>query len=143
MKIRTTRAPAATLFPMNASHSVMGSNDSSKDVVMSYIGALDGQEYEKALNFLHDSVRIRGPGGESFGKPTEFVEILRRYKGRYDIKKVFADGEDVCVIYDLATTGPTVFMSSWYQVNDGKIVSIRTIFDPSAFSPPTGRKTEG
>ena len=105
---------------------------------MSYIGALDGQEYEKALALLHGRVRVRGPGGESFGKPLDFIEMLRRYRGRYDVKKVFADGDDVCVIYDLATTGAKVFMSSWYHVKDGKIDSVQTIFDPRAFGPPPG-----
>ena len=107
---------------------------------MSYIRALDNREYEKALEYLHETVRIKGPAGESFGKPLDFIEMLRRYQGRYDIKKVFADGDDVCVLYDLATTGPMVYMSSWYQVKDGKIVSIQTIFDPRAFGPPPVNK---
>ena len=109
-----------------------------KEVVLSYIRALDGGKYDEALAHLHERVRIRGPAGEAYGKPTDFIEMLRKYKGRYDIKKVFADGNDVCVLYDLATTGPTVYMSSWYQVEDGVIVSINTIFDPRAFAPPPG-----
>jgi hypothetical protein len=62
--------------------------------------------------------------------------MLRRYRGRYDIKKVFADGDDVCVLYDLIMPVATVFMSSWYIVKDGKIVSIQTVFDPRPFGPP-------
>ena len=108
---------------------------------MAYISALDGHAYEKALEILDDNVRIRGPGGESFGKPLDFIEMLRKYRGRYEIKKVFADGDDVCLFYNLATTGPTVFMASWYQVKGGKIVSIQTIFDPQAFDPPPGKNT--
>ena len=109
---------------------------------MAYIAALDGQRYEKALEFLHDRVRIRGPAGESFGKPLDFIEMLRKYRGRYEIKKVFVDGDDVCVLYDLATNGPTVYMSSWYVVKDGRIASIQTVFDPRAFGPPPGTKRE-
>ena len=107
-----------------------------KDVVMSYISALDRQQYDQALGFLRDNVRIRGPAGETFGKPLDFMEMLRRYRGRYEIKKAFADGDDVCLLYDLVTTGPTVYMSSWYQVEEGKISSINTVFDPRAFGPP-------
>ncbi len=106
---------------------------------MSYIEALDRQRYDGALKHLHDRVRIRGPAGEAFGKPLDFIEMLRKYKGKYDVKKVFADGDDVCVLYDLKTVGPTVFMSSWYQVKEGKIISIQTVFDPSAFGPPQGK----
>ncbi len=105
---------------------------------MAYIGALDGQDYDSALRLLDEHVRIRGPAGETFGRPLDFIEMLRTYKGKYDVKRVFADGDDVCILYDLKTTGPTVFMSSWYQVRGGKIVSIHTVFDPRAFGPPPG-----
>ena len=115
----------------------------AKETVMSYIAALDGQRYEEAMGFLHDNVRIRGPAGETFGKPLDFVEMLRKYRGKYDVKKVFADGEDVCVLYDLATTGSTVYMSSWYKVSDGKIASIVTVFDPKAFGPPPAKSPAG
>jgi hypothetical protein len=110
-----------------------------RTVVMSYIEALDNKNYEKAMEHLDPKVRIRGPGGETFGKPYDFVEMLRKYQGRYDIQKIFADGNDVCLLYDLITNVATVSMSSWYQVKDGKIVSIQTIFDPRAFGPPPGR----
>ena len=111
-----------------------------REVVMSYIKALDSQHYDAALEHLYEGVRIRGPAGETFGRPLDFIEMLQKYQGKYDVKKVFADGADVCVLYDLKTTGPTVFMSSWYQVRDGKIVSIHSIFDPRAFGPPPERK---
>jgi limonene-1,2-epoxide hydrolase len=114
----------------------MSSTNSSLEVVMSYINALDSQDYDAAMSRLHDKVRIRGPAGETFGRPYDFIEMLRKYQGKYDIKKAFADGDDVCLLYDLKTNGPTVFMSSWYQVKQGRIVSIHTVFDPRAFGPP-------
>lgn len=117
----------------------MSARSPSLEVVMAYINALDSQDYEAAMNKLHDKVSIRGPAGETFGKPYDFIEMLRRYQGKYDIKKAFADGDDVCLLYDLKTNGPTVFMSSWYQVKEGKIVSISSVFDPRAFGPPPGR----
>jgi hypothetical protein len=115
-----------------------GSKAGPRDVVMAYIGALDSHHYDEALGHLHDKVRIRGPAGENFGKPIGFIDMLKKYQGSYDVKKVFADGDDVCVLYDLTTSGSPVFMSSWYQVKDGKIVSIHTVFDPQAMGPPPG-----
>lgn len=114
----------------------MSAKSSSLEVVIAYINALDSQDYDAALNHLDDKVRIRGPAGETFGKPYDFIEMLRKYRGKYDIKKAFADGDDVCLLYDLKTNGPMVFMSSWYQTRQGKIVSIQTVFDPRAFGPP-------
>jgi limonene-1,2-epoxide hydrolase len=120
----------------------MPARKSSLEVVMAYINALDGQDYDAAMNHLHDGVRIRGPAGETFGKPYDFIEMLREYRGKYDIKKALADGDDVCLLYDLKTNGPTVFMCSWYQVKQGKIVSIQTVFDPRAFGPPPGKDSD-
>jgi len=119
----------------------MGAENEPRDVVMSYIGALDRLDYDGALRFLRDDVRVRGPAGETFGAPMGFIEMLRRYHGKYEIKKVFADGDEVCLWYNLKTTGPTVFMASWYQVRDGKIVSIQTIFDPRAFDSPLAKSS--
>jgi len=120
----------------------MQARSSSLEVVMAYINALDSQDYDAAMTHLHDNVRIRGPAGETYGKPYDFIEMLRKYRGKYDIKKAFADGDDVCLLYDLKTNGPTVFMSSWYQVKQGKIVSIQTVFDPRAFGPPPGKGSD-
>ncbi len=119
----------------------MNSKKDAKEVVLSYIGALDRQEYDAAQGYLRDGVRIKGPAGESFGKPREFIDMLRQHSGKYDVKKVFADGDDVCLLYDLATPSATVFMCSWYQVKDGKIASIHSVFDPRPFSPPPGVKS--
>jgi hypothetical protein len=47
----------------------MDSENSPKTVVMSYIHALDSQNYDPALRYLNDKVRIKGPAGETFGIP--------------------------------------------------------------------------
>ncbi|MCL5067391.1 MAG: nuclear transport factor 2 family protein [Thaumarchaeota archaeon] len=110
------------------------SNAIEKALVLSYINALDKQDYDSAMNYLNDEIRIRGNSNESFNRPREFIEMLRQFRGKYNVKKVFADGEDVCLIYDLVTPVATVIMCSWYQVKNGKIASIQTVFDPSAFA---------
>jgi limonene-1,2-epoxide hydrolase len=117
----------------------MGTKNGPRDVVMSYIDALDRLDYDGALQFLSGDVRVRGPAGETFGVPKGFIAMLRKYHGRYDIKKTFVDGDDVSLWYDLKTTDTTVWMASWYQVKDGKIVRIQTIFDPNAFGPPPAK----
>lgn len=108
--------------------------EESKMVVMSYIKALDKQDYESAEVHLEESVRISGPSEESFTSPKEFVEMLRHYRGTYDVVKTFVDGNDVCLLYNLKTPATTAFMCSLYRVENGKIASIHTVFDPRAFS---------
>jgi len=38
------------------------------------------------------------------------------------------------LLYDFITPKVTTFFCSWYQVKDGKISSIQTVFDPGAFA---------
>jgi len=51
--------------------------------------------------------------------------------------KLFVDGADACLLYDMETNTPagTAFISEWYQVRDGKIASIRVVFDARPFAP--------
>lgn len=113
------------------------------EIVLSYIKALDNGEYDAAAGYLSDDVRIIGPAGESFRKPGEFIDMLRQHRGRYNLKKTFTDEKDVCLLYDLITPAVTVFVCSWYKAWEGKIVTIRSVFDPQAFSPKPTKKSDG
>jgi hypothetical protein len=110
----------------------MASN--AREVVMSYISGMDERDYAAVRPYLGDSVFIKGPGGEAFRSPDEFLKMMQQQRGRYDIRKVFVDGDDVCLLYNFVTDQATVFFCSWYQVKAGKIASIETIFDPRAFA---------
>ncbi len=116
---------------------------SGKGVVMSYIDALDHRRYEEAVKLISNNVRIIGPAGETFGKPVDFLDMLKRFQGRYDVKRMFADGNEVCLLYDFVTTQGTAYMCSWYKVGEGKIEFIRTVFDPGVFTPPKATERPG
>jgi hypothetical protein len=113
---------------------------SPKEIVLSYIRALDSKQYETAIGFLSSSVLVRGPAGEAFRSPDEFIDMLKNQSGKYEMKKVFVDGNDVCLLYDFVTPNVRAFFCSWYQVKDGKIATIQTVFDPRLFSPPQEKK---
>lgn len=106
----------------------------ARQAVMAYIKAMDERDYAAARKYLGDNVRVKGPAGETFRSPDEFLKMMEQQHGKYDIKKVFVDGCDVCLLYDFVTPKVTAFFCSWYQVKDGKIGSIQTIFDPRAFA---------
>ncbi len=118
----------------------MQPKETAKNVVLDYIKALDEQDYDAARSYLKDRLPVTGPG-EGFDSADRFIAMLRSYHSRYQVKKIFADGDEACVLYDLATAGATVFMCSWYRVEDEKIASIRSVFDPGAFAKP--RPTNG
>jgi hypothetical protein len=86
-----------------------------------------------ARQYLQESVFIKGPGGEAFRNPDDFLAMMERQRGSYDIKKVFVDGDDVCLLYHFVTDKATVLFCSWYQLSGVKIASIETMFDPRAF----------
>ncbi len=119
---------------------IMNPNQGAREIVMSYITALGSQDYDSARNWLGDNVLVKGPAGEAFRSPDEFIGMMRQQSGKYDIKKLFVDGDDVCLLYDFITKTVTVFFSSWYKVKDGKIVSIQTVFDPRPFAPMPEKK---
>jgi hypothetical protein len=107
---------------------------SAKEVVLSYIDAMGQRDYAAAKRYLGDNVFIKGPAGEAFRSADDFLTMMEKQRGRYDMKKVFVDGDDVCLLYDFVTEKVTTFFCSWYQIKDGKIASIRTVFDPRAFA---------
>ena len=61
----------------------------AREIVMSYIQALDQRDFAAAREYLQESVFIRGPGGEAFRSPDDFLRMMEQQRGRYDIKKVF------------------------------------------------------
>ena len=108
-----------------------------REVVLAYLKAMDDRNYSAVKNYLSDHVAVKGPSGEAFRSRDEFMEMMQKQQGKYDLKKVFVDGKDVCVLYDFVIPAARVFFASWYIVSEGKISSIQTVFDPRAFAPRT------
>ena len=52
------------------------------------------------------------------------------------MQKIFAEGDDVCLIYELITSAPpaTSLTCDWYHVERGMIKSIRVIFDARPYA---------
>lgn len=105
----------------------------AKDIVLSYIDAMYSRDYDSVRGHLSDSVKVIGPTGENFRSPDEFIDMMRKQQGKYELKKAFVDGNDVCLLYDFITSTIRTFFSSWYKVKDGKIIFIHTVFDTRAF----------
>ncbi len=111
----------------------MQSTSNPKDIVLSYIEAMYSKNYDIVRTYLSDSVKVIGPSGENFRTPEQFIAMMREQPGKYDLKKVFVDGNDVCLLYDFVTPTFRTFFSSWYKVKEGKIIFIHTVFDTNAF----------
>jgi len=109
----------------------------AKELMMEYLAACDRRDFETAGRYLSDNVSYRGPTGMgSFDKAEPYLKYLERLNlPKLDIKKVFADGDDVCEFHELkfdSLSEPT-FVCSWFHVDGGKISSIKVLYDPRPY----------
>lgn len=114
------------------------------DVVQRYTQALGKGDFAAARRYLHDNLSFHGPI-DTFDKPEPLLESLQKLHPivqRIDMKKLFVDGNDVCMLYDLVTNTPagTSFVAEWYHVAGDKIASIRVVFDARPFAAMFGAK---
>jgi hypothetical protein len=101
----------------------------AKEVVLSLVTALNEENFEAARESADDSMSFVGVLGSREGAEAYFSD-MKQMRLKYEIKKVFADDRDVCLFYDLKISGQTIFGCGWYHVENGKIVSLKVIFDP-------------
>ncbi|MEO8549215.1 MAG: nuclear transport factor 2 family protein [Kofleriaceae bacterium] len=110
-----------------------------KTVALAYIAACGRRDLDAVAPLLASDVRFVGPNGGLEGA-TPYLAALRRigpiWRGS-EVKKVFTDGPEVCVLYDFVTDSEAgaVPIVEWLQVEDGRIASVRLYFDRVAFKP--------
>jgi ketosteroid isomerase-like protein len=91
-----------------------------------------GGDTEAVRALLTDDMTFRGPLGETNGAD-EYVAGLRGLSQAIDgaeERAVIADGDDVCVVYDLLANGKRIPTVGWYHFRDGRISAVRAFFDP-------------
>jgi SnoaL-like domain len=107
-------------------------------VAEGFFDAVTSKDFARARAFLHDDVSFSGPI-DKFSDAERYLAALQQLSGiveGVDKHKVFVDGDDVCVIYDLKTkVVPTSRTCEWYRVHDGKIASVSVVFDARPFAP--------
>lgn len=104
-------------------------SEGSKEVILGFVDALNHEDFEGARKCVTDDLKFVGVLGSREGGDAYFRD-MKRMRLKYDVKKAFADGDDVCLLFDVTMAGVTVFCAGWYQLSDGKIRSVRVIFDP-------------
>ncbi len=110
-----------------------------REVALAYIAACAGKDYGTVASLLAPDVRFIGPGSSVVGAEA-YLAILRRLGPvweRSDVKKVFVDGPEVCVIYDFVTptAAGAVPIVEWLRIEGGKLTSVTLFFDRVTFKP--------
>jgi SnoaL-like domain len=120
---------------MNAMQKNESSAKSAKDIVMEYLQAAERRDFQSARGYVSDNISYLSPLN-SFDRAEPYLKYFESlHLPKFDIKKIFTDGDDVCLLYEVILTTPpaTVFVSFWAHVDGGKISSIRLVFDPRPF----------
>jgi limonene-1,2-epoxide hydrolase len=110
---------------------------SAKEIVMEFIDALERKDFKTIRSYISDNISVLAPGPvelTTFNQAEPFVTYLEYANlPRLEIKKEFADSNDVCLLYEMNYREPpvTTFVCGWFHVNDdGKISSLRFVLDP-------------
>jgi hypothetical protein len=114
---------------------------SAKDIVMEFVQATERQDYQTARGYLNDYVLYVSPVN-SFDRAEPYLKYnLHLYQTgqlvKFNIKKEFLDSNDYCMIHEYNSQ----LVCVWYHVeDDGKISSVKVIFDPRQFIAGTKQK---
>ena len=101
-------------------------------VTAAYLEAVAQQQFDGVSNLLDPNVEFTTSGRVIHG-PHDLIVALKEIAPilvRNDIKKIFVDGNQVCVIYDFVTNTSVGVLPSveWITFRDGKIASVQLIF---------------
>lgn len=123
---------------MKNTEKLNGAAINTKELVLEFLAATnDRKDFKSARSYVSDNISYRGPTGmASFDKAEPYLKYLEHLNlPKLGIKKVFEDGNDVCEFHELKfdTLSEPTFVCSLFHVDDGKISSIRVLFDPRPF----------
>lgn len=111
-----------------------------RQVVEDFLQAFAERDFERAADFVsEETFEFVGPVKSYTGRRFFMNDLDRLYPilARLDIRRVFVDGDEACVIYNLVTTVPGLEMTrvaEWLTVTDGRITRIEVFFDAHAYA---------
>jgi hypothetical protein len=107
-------------------------NKEQEAIALSYLEAVGMKDLKKVEALVHPEVRFIGPASTITGVQ-DLLAAFRRIGAvhvRNDIKRVFGDGNDVCVIYDFVTdTNGALPTVEWLRIENGRIRSVNIYYD--------------
>jgi len=102
---------------------------SAKEVVMAFVNAINKEDFEEARKYVNHDITFDGVLASRIGS-YDYFKDMEQTKRKYDVKKIFEDKDDVCLWYNLDMSGATMVGSAWYHLKDGKISTLKVVFDP-------------
>jgi ketosteroid isomerase-like protein len=104
-----------------------------KALALAYLDAVGKQQYDRVEALLAPDLKFKGPA-VTRTSAQDFLGALKRLAVihlRNDVKRVFVDGDDVCVIYDFVTdtTAGALATIEWLSFDGGRIRAINLYYD--------------
>ena len=100
--------------------------------VLAYLDAIASKDLGRLEALVAPDVQFVGPAAtrHGFRELREAFERISAIHVRSDVKRVFSDGNDVCVIYDFVTdTAGTLPTIEWITLDHGRIARINLYYD--------------
>jgi hypothetical protein len=111
----------------------------TKTLALAYLDAVAKQQYDKLEALLAPDLKFRGPV-TTRSSAADYIGGLKRLAAVHvgnKVKRVFADGDEVCVIYDFVTNTPAGALATieWLKFEGGRIQSIDLYYDRLPWQP--------
>jgi len=107
--------------------------ENNRALVSGYITAVGQKQFNRLSEYLADDLEFSGPKSSLHSGP-QYIKVLEKLGTillHNDIKRIFVEGNEACVIYDFVTDTEVGIVPSveWLKISQGKISSIHLIFD--------------
>ena len=107
-------------------------SQANETVARAYLEAIATKDLARVEALIDPDIRFSGPAMALDGA-RDVLAALQRISAihvRNDIKRVFSDGDDVCVIYDFVTdTAGALPTVEWLRFAGGRIRSVNLYYD--------------
>lgn len=108
---------------------------SAKEIVINFQETLNSKDLKSARSYVTDDFTCTLPtgsfdGADAYFKAAEQAAQVYKSQNRYEVKKIFVDGNDVCVFNDVIAGPVTILACGWYHVEGGKIRFVKVVYDP-------------
>lgn len=104
-------------------------SNTTPNVAEQFIQYLNEENFDKAESCLDPEFKFIGVLGKR-ENASVYMKDMRQMKFKYQIIQSFTAGEDVSFWYMIDMGNKTIEASGWYQIIDGKIHSLKVVFDP-------------
>ncbi|HEY4337598.1 MAG TPA: nuclear transport factor 2 family protein, partial [Puia sp.] len=102
----------------------------AEQMVLDLISAINEKDFATARELVWDNFTFDGVMG-SRGSADAYFADLPKMSMHYSVLQSFVRGLDVCILSNLRMgEKKEIFCCSWYRLKQGKIASLKVVFDP-------------